>query len=307
MITTVCLNPSFDKTAEVDDLTPGQLCRVQRTRLDAGGKGVNVALGVRSLGGDARVIGFLGEEDAPRYEAMLDAEGLESRFVRVPGSIRTNLKIFSRKQREVTEINESGAAVTPEAFAEFEKVLAEACADSDWLVLTGSLPPGCGEDTYRRLIQDAAGLRCILDVGGKPLLEGVKAAPYLIKPNLFELEQTVCHELTNLQDIVYAAQRFLVQGVEIAVVSLGAEGAVMVDRDRALYAPALKVEAASTVGAGDAMISGLLTGFIRSDDPVEAFRSGIAAATASVLTEGTQAPSAGAYQELLKQVQIREV
>ena len=265
MITTVCLNPSFDKTAEVDALTPGALCRVQRTRMDVGGKGVNVAAGVRALGGEARVIGFVGEDDALRYETMLDQTGMEHRFVRVPGSVRTNLKVLSRKNREVTEINEIGAAVPPEAMEAFEDVLREACRDSDWIVLTGSLPPGCGPDTYRKLIQDAGGLRCILDVGGQPLREGVQAAPYLIKPNLYELEQTVGQELTNLQDIVYAARRLLSRGVGLAVVSLGADGAVMADRSMAWYAPGIRVEAASTVGAGDAMISGLLMGFTRSD------------------------------------------
>ena len=307
MVTTVCLNPSFDKTAEVDALVPGSLCRVQATRLDAGGKGVNVAAGVRSLGGDARVIGFLGEDDAARYEAMLDAVGLEHRFLRVPGGVRTNLKVLSRKDREVTEINESGAAVTEESFGAFERLLRETAADSDWVVLTGSLPPGCGADTYRRLIGDAGSARCILDVGGEPLLEGVKASPFLIKPNLYELEQTVRRELTNLQDIVYAAQRLLTGGVSFAVVSLGADGAVMANLERAWYAPGIRVEAANTVGAGDAMIAGLLTGFIAASDPVEAFRSGVAAATASVLTEGTQAPPRSLFTEMLEKVRIREV
>ena len=147
----------------------------------------------------------------------------------------------------------------------------------------------------------------MLDTEGEELRLGTEAHPFLIKPNLAELEQTLGTELRTLRSIRDAALIFLRKGVEHVVVSMGAMGAMYVGEALTLYAPAVKVEARSTVGAGDAMIGGLLMGLQQGNDMVQAFRCGVAAGAASVMTEGTQLIRAEDFEKLLSQVKLQEV
>ena len=176
------------------------------------------------------------------------------------------------------------------------------------VVITGSLPPGCPEGTYRDLMHALEGKRCIVDTKGKELEHCAKEAkPFLIKPNLAELELTLGIELRTMRAIRDAALLFIRLGVEHAVVSMGAMGAMYVSTERTLFAPALRVETKSTVGAGDAMIGGMLLGLQQGKDPSTVFRYGIAAGAASVMTEGTQLIVPADFERLLDQVRIQEV
>ena len=183
----------------------------------------------------------------------------------------------------------------------------EEAARSAYMVLTGSLPPGCPENAYGELIRSLRGTRCILDAGGAALRLGAEAGPFLIKPNLAELEQALGAQLRTLRAIRDAALIFLRKGAAHVVVSMGAMGAMYVSQARTLYAPALKVEARSTVGAGDAMVGGMLLGLQQEGDMAHAFRCGIAAGAASVMTEGTQLIRPEDFQRLVSQVKVQEV
>ncbi|MBQ6400066.1 MAG: 1-phosphofructokinase [Clostridia bacterium] len=308
MITTICLNPSFDKTVEVDSLEIGQVNRTGEARVDLGGKGINVAVVARRLGLEVQCIGVMGENNAEELSRMMDAEGLNHHFITVPGYIRTNMKICSRDGKGVTELNEPGERLDGESLRRFTELAKEKTAGSDMVVLTGSLPPGCPEGTYRDLMQALEGKKCILDTEGKELELGARAAkPFLIKPNLREMERTLGMELRTLRSIRDAAFLFLRLGVEHAVVSMGAMGAMYVSGRETLFAPALRVETKSTVGAGDAMIGGMLLGYHREGNMAKAFRYGIAAGAASVMTEGTQLIIPSDFEKLLAQVRVQEV
>lgn len=307
MITGVCLNPSFDKTVEVDALALGEVNRIRSVRVDMGGKGVNVAVVARRLGLDALCIGCMGEQGARQFTLLMDAEGLHHRFLTVPGAVRTNLKIVSRDGKGVTELNEPGAPLSRDNMADFFALAKEEAARSDYMVLTGSLPPGCPESTYGDLIRAMGGTRCILDAGGPVLRLGAEAGPFLIKPNLAELEQALGTQLRTLRAIRDAALIFLRKGASHVVVSMGAMGAMYVSEARTLYAPALRVEARSTVGAGDAMVGGMLLGLQQDGDMAHAFRCGIAAGAASVMTEGTQLIHPEDFERLVSQVKVQEV
>ena len=181
-------------------------------------------------------------------------------------------------------------------------------ADSDMVVVTGSLPPGCPEGTYRDLLKMLEGKKCILDTEGKELELAAKGAcPYLIKPNLKEMEATLGIELRTMRTIRDAALLFIRLGVEHAVVSMGEMGAMYVSAEKTLFAPALRVEIKSTVGAGDAMIGGMLLGYEKEKDMARAFRYGIAAGAASVMTAGTQLIVREDFERLLDMVKIQEV
>lgn len=307
MITGVCLNPSFDKTVEVDALTLGEVNRIRSVRVDMGGKGVNVAVVARRLGLDALCIGCMGEQGAQHFTRLMDEEGLPHRFLTVPGAVRTNLKVVSRDGKGVTELNEPGAPLSGKAMEDFFALAKEEAARSEYVVLTGSLPPGCPDNTYGELIRAMGGTRCILDAGGPVLRLGAEAGPFLLKPNLAELEQALGAQLRTLRAIRDAALIFLRKGASHVVVSMGAMGAMYVSEARTLYAPALRVEARSTVGAGDAMVGGMLLGLQKSGDMAQAFRYGIAAGAASVMTEGTQLIHPEDFERLVSQVKVQEV
>lgn len=307
MITGVCLNPSFDKTVEVDALALGEVNRIRSVRVDMGGKGVNVAVVARRLGLDALCIGCMGEQGAQHFTRLMDEEGLPHRFLTVPGAVRTNLKVVSRDGKGVTELNEPGAPLSGKAMEDFFALAKEEAARSEYVVLTGSLPPGCPDNTYGELIRAMGGTRCILDAGGPVLRLGAEAGPFLIKPNLAELEQALGAQLRTLRAIRDAALIFLRKGASHVVVSMGAMGAMYVSEARTLYAPALRVEARSTVGAGDAMVGGMLLGLQKSGDMAQAFRYGIAAGAASVMTEGTQLIHPEDFERLVSQVKVQEV
>lgn len=307
MITGVCLNPSFDKTVEVDALVLGEVNRIRSVRVDMGGKGVNVAVVARRLGLDALCIGCMGEQGAQHFTRLMDEEGLPHRFLTVPGAVRTNLKVVSRDGKGVTELNEPGAPLSGKAMEDFFALAKEEAARSEYVVLTGSLPPGCPDNTYGELIRAMGGTRCILDAGGPVLRLGVEAGPFLLKPNLAELEQALGAQLRTLRAIRDAALIFLRKGASHVVVSMGAMGAMYVSEARTLYAPALRVEARSTVGAGDAMVGGMLLGLQKSGDMAQAFRCGIAAGAASVMTEGTQLIHPEDFERLVSQVKVQEV
>ncbi len=306
MITTICLNPALDRTVTVDSLHPGQVNRIRTSRTDVGGKGVNVAVVCRRLGLEAQVIGCAGVDGYAKLQAKAKAEGIGCDFHTVEGAIRVNTKVFPLDGSGVTELNEPGPTLTTEDLDVFFDMAIEKTCGSDFVVITGSLPPGCPAHTYRELIR-ALKVPCILDVGGEALQLGVEAKPFLIKPNHHELAATVGRELHTMEDIRNAAQSFVDRGVRHVVVSLGKDGALYVGEEGCFFAPEIPVEVKSTVGAGDALVGGLLYGLVTGGSMREGFRAGAAAGTASVMTEGTQLIIPDDFMRLLEQVQIQEL
>lgn len=307
MITTVCMNPALDRTVTVDALEKGQVNRIRASRTDVGGKGVNVAVVARRLGLDAQVIGVAGEDGVERIRQKLEAEGASHAFLPVEGAVRVNTKVVSLDGSGVTELNESGPAMTADVLAEFFALAREKAAASDAVVITGSLPPGCPAGTYRELIRALSGTRCILDVGGAELVLGVEARPFLVKPNHHELAAALRTELRTMADIRRGAQALHEAGAAYVVVSMGRDGALLVGAEGAFYAPEVPVEVHSTVGAGDALVGGLLYGLTTCGSMREAFRCGVAAGTASVMTEGTQLIVPEDFRRLLARVRIEEL
>ncbi len=308
MITTICLNPCFDKTVEVNHFEVGRVNRIQDSRVDLGGKGINVAIVAGRLGLDVQCIGTMGENGSEELVHMMDREGLAHSFMKVPGRIRTNMKVYCREGKDITELNEPGAPLDEESLRRFTELAVQKTETSDIVVLTGSLPPGCPYGTYRDLLNALKGKKTILDTEGKELeLCAKEAHPFLIKPNLQELESTLGIQLRTMRAIRDAALLFIRLGVQQAVVSMGPMGAMYVSQDKTLFAPALRVETKSTVGAGDAMLGGMLLGYEREGSMDKAFRYGIAAGAASVMTTGTQLIVREDFENLLDQVRVQEV
>lgn len=309
MITSVSLNPSIDRTLTVEGFKPGGLNRVLAKRDIAGGKGINVALTVSGLGLDAECVGFMFQDGASLFEKRLMLNSTPYEFIWCEGGVRTNIKVFDRSAGVITELNESGMPVGEEDLARMVDLVVRHAEDSDYLILSGSMPTGCPKDFYRTLMGavDGLGCRCVLDAEGESLKYGLEGKPFMIKPNRYELEMMIGRKLGGIADIRDAALRYIDKGVEVVAVSLGADGALITDGAETLFAPRVNIEVKGTVGAGDAMVAGLAAGFMAERGLEECFRMGVACASTRCITEGYKAVDKTLYKAMLDMVKIERV
>lgn len=309
MIYTVTLNPALDKTVEIPGMALDTVNRVTSMRTDPGGKGINVSKVIAKLGGESCAVGILGGESGRTLLAALEREGLRTHFRFVEGQTRTNLKIIDRALHTNTDINEPGLTVSPADLDALLRDLLGMVREGDIVVLAGSLPQGAPQDTYR--VWTAAcrekGARVCLDADGVLLAEGLKAAPYLIKPNEDELSRLVGHRLTDTDELIAEGRRLLKGGVTRVVISLGERGALYLRGNEVLYAEGLSVPVGSTVGAGDSVVAALAYADSLGMSDEDAVRLSTATGAANVMCSGTQPAEREAVEKLLPQVKIRRI
>ena len=302
MMTVVCLNPCLDKTIHLDTFVPGATNRVVSETVVAGGKGVNVAMTVAKLGVKVRLVIFGFAEGSELLNRTLAENGIECVSVSAPGTLRTNLKVMEDSTGTITEINAKGVKVSEEAVAKMEDTIVECAKDSGWVALTGSMPPGCTPDCYARLIRrihaEAPGCCVALDADGEAFRLGVAENPDFIKPNRAELSTFVGEKLDTDDKLKAAARKLVADGLGCVIVSMDSEGSMLFADGIELAAKAIKVPVVTTVGAGDNLVSGYLSGRDAGLDHVEAFRRGIATATARVAGED------GQYGKYIDQVTV---
>lgn len=309
MITSVSLNPSIDRTLRVSRLVPGGLNRVQSQTDVAAGKGVNVALAASVLGAESECIGFMYAEGGKLFEKRLAGGGVAADFVWCEGAVRVNMKVLDQEKGEITELNQSGMPVTEKQLEAMTRMIIEHARRAGFLILAGSMPPECPVDYYRTLAEAAAmeGCRVIIDADGERLSHGIKARPFLIKPNRYELELLCGRRLETRQALLEAAQECIAAGVEVVVVSLGGEGALVTNGSEALYTPGVKLEVQSTVAAGDSMIAGIAAGFERGYDLEGAFRLGVAAASARCMTPPDEMIDRALCEKLARELHVERI
>ncbi len=292
MIKTVTLNPAVDKTVEIDNFRVGAVNRISSIRLDAGGKGINVSKTIKALGGSSLATGILAGRNGEYIKSYLDHLDIDNDFLFIKGETRTNIKIVDKANYTNTDINEPGVDVSQEDLSLMEnRIFSEMNKDSI-LVLSGSVPSNASAGIYREWAERAkkAEARVLLDSDGELLREGVKAAPYLVKPNINELERLFGRKFADISEVADAAKSLLDAGIEMVVVSLGADGAVFVERGKAIHAGGLEVKVRSTVGAGDAMVASLALAIERGYPFEKAVTLSVAASAANVAVHGTQPP-----------------
>lgn len=308
-ITTVTLNPAIDQTVSVNDFRVNTVNRGQGMRFDAGGKGVNVASYLADYGLNVAATGFLGEANTQIFEALFEAKGIEDHFVRIPGSTRTGVKIVDEANQQTTDINMPGQSPSPEAIRMLFESLGRLSATCDWFVLSGNLPPETPENIYAGLIDLLKSNRkqVILDTSREALIQGIQAAPDIVKPNIDELEQLVGHPLESVTAIERAARGLLEGGIRLVVVSMGAEGAIFVDDQTSLVARPPSVLVKSTVGAGDAMVAGTLSGKIRGLSLPECARLATAFSLGAITRVGAHLPEVETLEGYSRQVEIEQI
>lgn len=292
MIVTVTPNPSVDRTLEVTRVRRGEVLRATSTRIDAGGKGVNVARALIANGLDALAVLPLGGGDGHLLGRLLADAGIPHCAVPTAAATRSNVTL-SEPDGTVTKVNAPGEPLTPAELDAFVEATAAVLPRASWLVGCGSLPDGAPPDLYATLIEraHAAGASVAIDTSGTPLQGAVAAGPDLIKPNVAELAELVGRPLPSLDAVVAAAHQVRAAGVATVVVSLGATGAVLVgDDDEALLAVPPAVVPRSDVGAGDTLLAGFLATLAAGGSAADALRHGVAWAAAAVALPGTSVP-----------------
>ncbi len=298
MITTVTLSPCLDKTVKTGKLDLDTMNRVEQVSLDIGGKGINVSRALARLGVPGKVLGF-NFSGGEAISDTLTAEGIECRFTECQGSLRTNLKIMETEIGRTVEINESNPEVTSESIEELKLAVAEASKDSEMIVLAGSVPKGVGADIYRQLAE-LTSTKVILDAQGELLSEGLKARPFMIKPNQFELE-TVVGKISSESEIVSAARKLIAEyGVGVVLVSRGKDGAIIVSESEYYSCPAVKVAVRSTSGAGDNMLAGAIVALTQNLPLEDVLRYAVTAAAGAISHDGTTFCTKEEFEELLK-------
>lgn len=304
MIKTVTMNPAVDKTVEIDDFRIDAVNRISAVRIDAGGKGINVSKTIRALNGESIATGILAGSNGEYIRSYLVRMGIENDFLFVKGETRTNLKVVDRLRGTNTDINEPGVEVTGRDIEMLEDKIFSGINQGDILVLSGSIPATVPKDIYRKWTERAKkqGARVLLDADGELLQEGIKAAPYLVKPNINELERLMGRKLEKIDEVTGAAGSLLELGIEIVAVSLGEAGAVFVKKDKVIHAEGIAVDVISTVGAGDSMVASLAYALEEGYPFERAVTLSVAAGTASVATSGTQPPELEAVLSYEKQV-----
>lgn len=308
-IITVTLNPALDQTLYFTQFNVGQVNRVGKKRLDPAGKGINVAKVINSLGHEVAVTGFMGRENANVFEEYFHINQIQNHFVKVDGATRVNVKIVDETNGEVSEINFPGLKYIASDFQELESSLRQLAEESEIFVLSGSLPEGARLDIYRKLIEIIKSYDCkvFLDTSGKALAEGIKAKPYAIKPNADELSQLMGQAMDQVTEVLSAIDKLVAHGISKVVVSLGDKGSLVADATQRLLVRSPDVRVSSTVGAGDALVAGLVFGEAKGMSLEEQARWATAVAAASVAQPGTQAGALADVVKLLPNVIIEEL
>ncbi|MGB8955545.1 MAG: 1-phosphofructokinase [Tumebacillaceae bacterium] len=289
-VVTVTLNPAIDKTVTVPTLEVGGLNRIQQSRLDPGGKGINVAKVLHGFGLDVTATGFVAGIQGQHLLRQLHAIGLRSDFQEIEGDTRTNLKVYAEDTRVTTEINENGFTVSGEALAAFQQKLSKLLKRASVLVLGGSLPPGVPVHIYRDFIglANAQGVKTILDADGEALRQGIEAQPFVVKPNVYELEQLFGRTLGTQDDIVGAGRELLDKGISLVVISMGSQGSIVLDREQAYQVSPFPITPQSTVGAGDSMVAAIAYCLLAGKSVREIAEWATTAGTVTASKSGTQ-------------------
>lgn len=309
MLATLTLNPCIDKSLYFSNFVTGGTNRVRKTRLDPAGKGINVAIAYKNLGGDVSCTGFNYDEGGHLIVQLLEKSGIAHDFVNVTGKLRENLKIFDQSQNIVTEINEQGYPVSEDHISELFKKMTALKGRVSIISMCGSVPEGVPDSIYAQLIKlmKSLSIQCVLDAEKNLLLKGSLEKPYLIKPNLYELESAFGLRLKSKRETLAAARKFIDMGVEVVAVSLGENGALIVSETEAYESSALQITVKGPAGAGDSMIAGFCKAMEEGLAIDEMLCYGMAAAAASCMNEGTLLCHKNDFLSLLDKVEVRKI
>lgn len=286
MITTLTWNPSLDYVVTVEDFQLGRTNRTKEEWIAPGGKGINVSLVLKRLGIPTRLLGFTAGFTGNEITKLTKELGLIPEFIDLPtGYSRINVKW---KYADSTELNGMGPQIGKQEMDLLYGKLDE-LQEKDILVLAGSISRGMTKRAYRDIMDRLSGkqIRFVVDASGELLRETLGARPFLIKPNQHELEDLFGVTIRTIKEAAYYGEKLQDEGAINVLISMGGQGALLIDEDgNKWYQSAPEGIVVNTVGAGDSMVAGFLSQWLKTGEYKDALRYGTAAGSASAFSEG---------------------
>lgn len=308
MILTVTVNPSIDLSAETEVVSSEHKLRCTAVRRDPGGGGINVARVLKRFGAECRAIYLAGGVLGRLLEQLLQAEGVNGIALDVAEDTRESFTILEKASGREYRFVLAGPTLGLEEWQPCIERVASLAKAGDYVVASGSLPSGVPKDFYGRLARTAraSGSRMVLDTSGPPLAAALEEGVFLVKPNLRELRELTGEALESENDWTLAAEGLVKRGrAQIVALSLGHRGALLAAQDATVRAPAIPVKIASTVGAGDSFLAGMVWRLDGGGSLEQAFRYGVAAGTAALLSAGTSLAHKEDTERLARMVELR--
>lgn len=309
MIYTLTMNPAVDRTITTSCFRLGETNRVRDVKVEGRGKGINVSLALQQFGVNSVAVAPVGGPEGELIEETLQAAGISHKLYHLSsGRTRVNVKVFDDDAQVTTELNEPGPTLAGNDCEALTQLVIQSLQPQDVLICAGSLPPGVDDHFYAELMRKAQqqGAVCVLDTSGEAFRHGLEARPAIIKPNRVEAEAWFGSPLQSEQDILACLEALADYGVDLVVVSLGSDGAVLRGRDgRIVWAKATHCSVQSTVGCGDVLLAACLAGWEKGARLEEMAQFAVAAATAAAERQGTAFPSLEEVEVSLARVEWR--
>lgn len=309
MISSITLNPCLDRTVYVDKLLCYDTNRIMKVEVDAGGKGINCSRMIRELGSETTALAFFGGEAGDYVKFVLDRQGVGSVVVPTVAETRTNVCIEESTGKPPTTLNERGGPIEHKELGELFERAKDLARESSYMVLGGSVPLGVNPDVKNVLVQiaKAGGAKAVLDADGDAFTEGVKARPFMIKPNIDEAQRLLGKTLESKSDVARAALQLSELGIELVIISLGKQGAIACYEGSIYDATTPKVEPKSTIGSGDSLIAGVVCGLERGLPIEDCLALGCAAGAATALSDGTDIGKKDDVDRLLPEARVTKI
>lgn len=289
-VSVLALNPAVDISYEIPQLIADQKVRATNTWYHAGGNGINVARSLTELDTPIRCCSVIAGETGDLLLRLLgDSLGEDLKTFRVPGETRLNTTLLQIRPPSQFEVDSVGPEIPPNVLDEVTGCFASTCGNGIG-VLTGFVPPGVPDNIYRRMAEliKSQGGKAVVDAYGSVLEEALKAEPYLIRLNRYVLEIKVNRRLESTEAVAEEARNIQQQGIEIACISLGAEGAILVNSQNSIHCAAPRLHIRSTVGCGDALLAGLVASVRADATPQSMLSLGVICGSATATHPGTE-------------------
>jgi tagatose 6-phosphate kinase len=307
-ILTITLNPAVDTRYEIDNVMVGEVNRVINKVESPGGKGLNVSNVLNKLGANVIATGFLGGTKGEFIKKKLEEKEIYQDFQCVLGETRTCMAIIDN-DKKITEILESGNPVSSNEKEEFLEKYSKLLEKVEIVDMSGSLPKGVPSTFYKELIEIANKMnkKVILDTSGEALKEGIKANPYLIKPNVDEMEFLLGKKIENIDEVIKNAKEIQKNGVSNVMVTLGGDGGLLITKDSVYQGTFPKVNIENTVGSGDSSVAGFIYGLSKNMSLEESFKYALACGTSNAMLKNTGDIDLDTVSRLLTQIEVQKI
>ncbi|WP_301409777.1 1-phosphofructokinase [Borreliella tanukii] len=282
MIYTLTLNPSVDYKIVLKEFKEESLNYALNNNFFAGGKGINVSTVLENLGKSSTALGFLGGFTGDYIKFSLDSKGIKNDFIKIKYDTRLNIKMIANGRE--TEINANSPDISEDEF-ELLKNKLKGLANNSILVMSGSVPTALGENAYNEISNIISNdIKLIIDTSGKPLKKILQLNPFLIKPNIYELEDLFNSKFNSTKELIKIGKNLVEGGVQNIIISMGSDGAIFIGSNNVAFRAFVpKISPISTIGAGDSVIAGFVYAFDNKNTLEDSFKFGVAAGTATAL------------------------